>query len=141
MRYYCFQLCIKHPLPTPIVTETAPNGQCLFQQYFHTIIPVGTALVPATSDNLEPLIHLVNSPESFLFEVAFAQTHPVDRASFMRMIESIAETSNLLCYRVETIEIGEDADPYETFDERSNLTERAYYEASISLYTEVYERN
>lgn len=140
MRYYCYQLCVKHPLPQ--VSKVALRGQGYNEpQYFHTIFPVGTALIAATdSVSTKLYLHLVDTPEAAFYENAFAQYPPKDRASFLLMLESVSRVSSLLCYRVETIDFCF-GDIYDLFEHKCDTTEISFIKACQALYLEVYGRN
>ena len=138
MVFYLFQLGIKAPLPQSVAVPEGGHG--FSQRIFHSVIPVGTAIISAeSSDPSIYLLHLIDYPEAFLFRVAFAITPPIDRASFLLMLESTGRVSGLLCYKRESVFLAGDAS--ELFEYQRDAIEISYMKASQSIYYEVFGRN
>lgn len=84
-------------------------------------------------------MELFDTPDAYFYELAFVQIPPVDRSSFLYMLDMIGQVSNLCVYRVETVDIkGSIA---EFFEEKINNSMFALLKTSRDLYIEIYGRN
>lgn len=137
MRYSVYWLGIKHLLPQR-ATEMA-NGEKYAPTYFHSVVPVGIAMISADENDSTLFIQLLDNSDAFLFEGAFMAIPPINRTRFLRMLESIGKISTLLCYRTETVEIKSTENEF--FEDLCMRLQKAHIEASRSLYVEVYGRN
>lgn len=139
MRYYSYSLGIKHLLPKTNL-RMAQGEQDSPDIYFHSVIPVGTAIIAA--DSRDPsiyLLHLIDCPEAFLYKIAFAINPPIDRANFLLMLESTGHVSGLLCHKRESVSLYGDAS--ELFEYQRESIEIFYRKVSIALNYEVLSRN
>jgi hypothetical protein len=140
MRYQCYQLYVKHPLPHISEVAQTVQGYCV-PPIFHSLFCVGTALVSADESDPNLYFRLLATPEAYFFEIACAITRPLDRASFLLMLESIGRVSSLLCYRVEILEYNLDNVFADVFLKKWATTKVSYLETCQALYLEVYGKN
>ena len=129
---------IKCLLPQSVIVSA--GEQDIPQQIYRFVIPVGTAAISAdSSDQTIYLMHTLDVPEAFLFKTAFAITPPIDRTSFLLMLESTGSVSSLLSYKRETISLNGDFSDLAEY--QKDAIEISYMKVSQSLYYEVYGRN
>lgn len=128
---------MKHPLPE---TQLVTAGNLLQEKnYYHKVIHVGLAFISTYINDSRIRIELIDSPDSFFYELAFAQIPPVDRSSFLYMMDLIGQVSPHCVYRVETLEIAGDVD--EAFEKTLRDMYIANTQTNFRLYLETYGRN
>ena len=115
------------------------DGQNSSCKYFHSVVPVGIAIISADEIDSKMYIEIIDSPDNFFLRMAFMAIPPSNRTDFFRMLESIGRISKLLCYRVETVD--NIIDGKKLFEEQSNELQISYLKTNRALWIEVYGRN
>jgi hypothetical protein len=138
MRYFIYQLGVKHMIPYAV--KEVMNEKTNFHHFFHSVLPVGISIISTYMNDKKIYLKLIDNTDTFPYKLAFAQIPPVDRHSFLYMLDFIGQISKLCCYRVETVEICDSAIS-EFFELQYQKIQTTYAEINRSIYLELYGRN